>query len=166
MTNGDTTSSLDLYPTFCDWANIPDQRRPPLEGHSFAADCEGRPTPGWKNLVVCACETGGGAYTLITDDGWRLTQFVGATVTGQLFNLVEDPAEQKDLYRNPEYAHLRLELNKRLNAALTRPSRIPQYRNMPEIGGTKRIRNYAERNAHANTGVPLYLSLPAPSFEE
>ena len=158
------TSSLDFYPTFMDWAGIDAEQRPPLEGISFAPDCIGQPTDGWRDLAIWACETTGGAYTLITDDGWRLTRYVDERGAGQMYNLFEDPTEQIDLYHLSQYADIKLDLFERLTVALTRPSRIPQYRNMPLVEGTKRIRDYSERNLRVETGVPFYKPPQSPAL--
>jgi arylsulfatase len=69
--------SLDLFPTFCSWAQVPADAVPPCEGSSFAAQCTGigadglEPGAGWEEIAISI----GGVDSVITDDGWRLTRF-------------------------------------------------------------------------------------------
>jgi arylsulfatase A-like enzyme len=126
------TNTLDFYPTFCDWAAIPVEGRPPLEGKSFAALCEGEDVEGWNEISVAI----GTVESVITDDGWRLTRFL-AEGKGQMFNLDTDPAEQHNLYDDPDLAGKRQELLERLIHVMSLPRRLPHYRNMPLIDGIK-----------------------------
>ncbi len=129
------TCTLDFYPTLCDWAGVLKGARPPLEGRSFVPVTAGRPDPEpWPEVLV----SHGGVQTVISDDGWRLTRFPEDD-RGQLFNLTEDPGEQHDLYDDPAYAEVRGRLLEQLVRALGRPGNVPHYRNMPVVGGVKRI---------------------------
>lgn len=125
--------SLDLFPTICDWAGVPDSARPPLEGKSFAGACSGQ-TDGERWDSVSSAY--GPMESLLTDDGWRLTRFLDEG-HGQLFDLRADPAEQRDLYDDPAYAGKRLELLERLVEAMARPRRLAHYRNYPLLDGKK-----------------------------
>ena len=126
------TCTLDFYPTFCDWAEVPDDQRPPLEGRSFAEVCRGRQEPDpWRAVSVAT----GAVRSLVTDDGWRLSWLTRDRV-GQLFNLFDDPGEQHNLYAAPDYAPVRQQLFERLVEAESRPARLPQYRNLPVDDGT------------------------------
>ena len=79
----------------------------------------------------------GGVETVVSDDGWRLTRFPEGE-KGQLFNLVEDPEEQRNLYDDPAYAGVRRRLLEQLVRAMARPGRVPHYRTMPVVAGVKR----------------------------
>lgn len=127
------TCTLDFYPTFCDWAGIPLEGRPPLEGRSFSGACAGEDTSqGWSEVSVAI----GSVESVITDDGWRLTRFLDDD-KGQMVNLRADPGEQKNLYDDPAYAAKRQELFERLVDVMARPRRVPHYRNLPVIDGMK-----------------------------
>ncbi|MHB9031679.1 MAG: sulfatase family protein [Anaerolineae bacterium] len=127
------TCTLDLFPTFLDWAGVGSAVRPPLEGKSFAAACQGMPEDDiWQEVSVAY----GPMETVVSDDGWRLTRFLGGA-PGQLFNLRSDPAEQRNLYTDPAWAAKRLELLERLINVMARPRQIAPYRNYPRVDGVK-----------------------------
>ncbi len=144
--------TLDFYPTFCDWAGVPDAARPPLEGHSLEpALCGAAPgPPPWNTVLVSHA----GVRTIISADGWRLTRFPEGQ--GQLFNLVDDPAEQHNRYIDPACAAIRQRLLEQLADALGRPGEIPHYRTMPMVAGAKR---YPVKH-NLQGAVPLYLDVP------
>jgi arylsulfatase A-like enzyme len=144
--------TLDFFPTFCDWANIPSQGRPPLEGKSFANICNGKPDSGWSEVSVAF----GNVDSVITADGWRLTRFV-TDDKGQMFNLISDPTEQQNLYDDPAYAEKRQELLERLVHVMSLPKRYPQYRNMPLVAEYKVPTNAQE----LGEGIQFYDS-PVP----
>ncbi len=140
--------TLDFYPTFCDWAGVPEGARPPLEGHSLAPVVQDLPDPApWPEVLVSY----GGVQTVISEDSWRLTRFP-EDERGQLFNLVEDPDEQRNLYDDPAYSEVRQRLLEQLVRAMGRPGTVPHYRNMPVVEGTKRIPVRAQFEGE----VPIY----------
>ena len=147
--------TLDFFPTFCDWAGVDGSVRPPLEGKSFAPACAGEEQDApWPEVSVAI----GQVESVITDDGWRLTRFVGED-KGQMFNLKDDPEEQRDLYNVPAYAEKRHELFERLVKVMSRPRLLtPHYRNMPVIDGRK-IPIHSDR---MTDGLPLYKAKPSP----
>jgi arylsulfatase A-like enzyme len=165
------TCTLDFYPTFCDWAGVAPEDRPPLEGKSFAGLCHaaeegsgaaetGKGTPGgeaWREVSVAI----GTVESVVTDDGWRLTRYL-ADDRGQMFNLVEDPGEQHNLYDDPAYAAKRQQLLERLVRAMAAPRLVPQYRNLPLVDGRKRI----PVGSQFASGSPLYPSTPSPYLVE
>jgi arylsulfatase A-like enzyme len=158
------TCTLDFYPSICDWADIPLENRPPLEGKSFAnIHKTGSDENKWSEIAVEACEVGGGVVTVITDDGWRLTRYAGEPA-GQMFNLNQDPDEQNDLYHNLKYVTKRQELLERLVEISTRPHRIPQYRNMPLFKGQKYMNSYKNRGSLKHGGVPVYTMPLSPAL--
>ncbi|MHB1357234.1 MAG: sulfatase family protein [Anaerolineae bacterium] len=148
------TCTLDFYPTFCDWAGVGADSRPPLEGKSFAGDCAGQAeVVPWSEVEV-AC---GQMESVITADGWRLTRFLDEGA-GQMFDLRNDPGEQRNLYADPTCSAKRQELLERLVAAMSRPRLVPQYRNMPLVDGKKAPIN-ADR---LGEGLPVYKSPESP----
>jgi arylsulfatase A-like enzyme len=127
------TSTLDFFPTFCDWAEVDSGLRPPLEGRSFAPVVSGEADPDpWREVSVAV----GGAASVVTDDRWRLTRFPEEG-KGQMFDLSGDPDERANLYADPAHAAKRQELLERLVAVGARAHGIPQFRNMPVIDGAK-----------------------------
>ncbi len=148
------TCTLDFYPTFCDWAGIPPDGRPPLEGKSFAGVCAGKDGGEcWSEVSVAI----GSTESVITDDGWRLTRFLDDN-KGQMVNLKADPDEQHNLYADPAYADKRIELFERLINVMAHPRRVPHYRNMPLIDGVK-VSIHADKMAD---GVRSYDPPPSP----
>jgi arylsulfatase A-like enzyme len=148
------TCTLDFYPTFCEWAGVPQPDRPPLEGKSFARLCAGEPgAEAWREVSVAI----GTAESVVTDDGWRLTRYL-ADDKGQMFNLAADPDEQQNLYDDPAYAAKRQELLERLVRAMAAPRLVPQYRNLPLVDGRKRT----PVRGQFDEGVRLYVGQPAP----
>ncbi len=128
--------SLDLYPTFCDLAGVPEEARPPIEGRSLtntllSYDATDDRT-GWQEVAVSFSE----ADSVITADGWRLTRY-SQSGYGQLFHLASDPLEQRNLYTDPTFAGKRIELLERLVKVRMLPRSVPQYRNMPLDDGAK-----------------------------
>ena len=121
------TCSLDFYPTFCDWANIPQNQRPPLEGKSFAQTCTVHSNTHDRQEILVAFED---VQTIITDDNWRLTRFTKDD-KGQLLNLNNDLNEEYNLYNNPQFAEKKNDLLCRLITLMAQPSLLPNYRNLP-----------------------------------
>ena len=80
---------------------------------------------------------GGICHSVVTDDGWRLSLFPDI-LTGQMFNLADDPTEQHNLFENETWRVKREELQLRFIRAATRGHEIPHYRNMPVWEGKKR----------------------------
>jgi len=137
-------STLDLFPTFCEWAGIPGEELPPLEGVSIAglSTPETDDTQLSKQLlerreIAVSIDT---AESIITREGWRLTRF-NDTGEGQLFNLKEDPDEQHDLYDDPSVIDIKLELLERLIKVRNKVSRVPNYRNISVWNGEKQMRH-------------------------
>ena len=146
--------TLDFFPTFCDWAGVDTNIRPPLEGKSFAGICVGREEENlWQEVSVAI----GRAESVITDDGWRLTRFLGED-KGQMFNLNDDPDEQNNLYYTHDHGKKRQELMERLVKAMSWPRLVPHYRNMPLVDG-KKIPIYSDQIVE---GLPLYRGKRSP----
>ena len=123
------SSSLDLFPTICDWVGT--DPRPPLEGKSFAGACRGESTDkGWPAVTVQFNQ----AQSIITDDHWRMTLFQGAGL-GQIFDLNADPQEQRDLYHVADANPKHLELVERHARAYMESHQLHHYRNLPVSDG-------------------------------
>ena len=155
------TCALDFFPTFCDWAGIDEELRPPLEGKSFAGACQPKEeTKRWNEISVSF----GGVTSVVTDDGWRLSCYLTpgnmkkATYTNQMFNLVDDPDEQTNLYYDINYTDKKIELLERMVKVLELPRNLRQYRNMI-IENKKRVWFYPARE------VPLYGMDPNPFLQ-
>ncbi len=132
------TTSLDHLPTFCDWAGV--GARPPLDGRSVAPVCAGESGETWDEIAVqwTGHPHEGCVRSIITDDGWRLSIF-SEEGYGEMFNLREDPTEQRNLYFDAESTAKRQELHERLTRTYMRQSDTHQYRNLPEIDGKKHV---------------------------
>ncbi len=127
--------TLDFFPTFCDWASIPTENRPPLEGRSFAEICEtGQSSKGWGSVQVAL----GPVESIISADGWRMTIFDNSRAQNQLIHLREDPDEQLNLYNDPAYADVRLHMFEQLAHHNMQVRSMDQYRNLPVVDGKKR----------------------------
>ncbi|MHC4202001.1 MAG: sulfatase family protein [Planctomycetota bacterium] len=122
------TCTLDFFATFSDLAGASREDLPPLEGKSLAAECRGGDSDdAWRDVTVQSA----GSQSVVTDDGWRLTRYFEHD-QGQMFNLREDPDEQRNLYEDDAHAAKRRELLERLVKIGMRPSRIPRHRNLRE----------------------------------
>jgi arylsulfatase len=151
------TSSLDLFPTFCEWAGV--ELAPPLEGRSFAnvgtagderngcssthggtaggsngVSLDGN---GWREVTVEV----NGVRSVVTDDGWRLTVYADEPDCNQLFHLAGDPDELHNLYGSDDPAHLarKAELMERHIRAYMRPMAVQSYRDLPTVGGAPHL---------------------------
>ncbi|MFP4027313.1 MAG: sulfatase [Candidatus Brocadiia bacterium] len=118
--------ALDFFPTFCEIAEASRDVWPPIEGKSFAGTCFGEEDEEqWNEIAV----NYRGVQSVVTDDWWRLTRYHESN-EGQMFNLLEDPKEQNNLYKDPACTDKKLELLERMIAVSMRPYRIPGYRNV------------------------------------
>jgi arylsulfatase len=97
------TCTLDFMPTFCDWAGVPEDLRPGLEGRSFAPLCASGEENGHDSVQVSF----GRMETIVSDDGWRLTVYDDDHAPGEMVNLREDPDEQHNRYDDPTCAERR-----------------------------------------------------------
>jgi arylsulfatase len=151
------TSTLDFFPSFCDWAGVEAQQRPPLEGRSLAPVSSGEPDPApWGEVSVAT----GAVRSVLTDDGWRLTRFV-AEDKGQLFDLNADPDEQVNLYASPQHTERRQWMLERLVAVESRPAQFPQYRTLPVDGGHIWLAGSGHGH-HLMEGAEVYPAPPSP----
>ena len=97
------TSIMDFFPTFCQWGGIETDRAMP--GRSLLD------TTRRNELLIEFNHHRANRVirTLMTDEGERVTWFSGQAY-GELFQLREDPDEQRNLYHDPAYASQRADL--------------------------------------------------------
>lgn len=155
----DLVSSLDLFPTFCDWAGA--TIRPPLEGLSFAPLCAGSAQPEpWPEVTVetphymkqlPGTKTEASARAIVTRDGWRFTLF-DEDGLGEMYNLREDPREQRNLFDEPAWVEKKLHLYERLTRAYLRSAQVQQWRNLPKRNGR---RGYSH-GAWTSPDIPVF----------
>ena len=147
-TSDDLVCTLDLAPTFCDWAGTAEQDIPPLEGRSFAPQCRGKEPDEWRNAVFIG---GGNLSSVITDDGWRLTHYPRQK-QGQMFNLNEDPDELYSLYADPAHAQRKTALLETLVDVSCSGLTRAHYRNLPVYEETK----FMPQGGDAQSGFHIY----------
>ena len=115
--------AIDLVPTFIDWlgGTVPEHV---VEGHSLLPLLHGQPV-AWRDAVLSELDYSfrqqrrdlgvpphaARAYNL-RDARWNFVYFEG--FPPQLFDLENDPDEVRDLGRDPAYAQVRAELERRL----------------------------------------------------
>ncbi len=114
--DGRLTSNIDLAPTFLDWAKV----TPPenfFDGTSFAASARGAAVKGPTAVLLRGCRTGklpngdagvcGGADTNMGKNwGLRTARYAYVEYPGgyrQLFDVISDPWELKNLAPDPAY---------------------------------------------------------------
>jgi arylsulfatase A-like enzyme len=126
------TSSLDIYPTLCEWAGA--TVMPPHEGRSFAHAAQGDAAsdPGWDTVTVRVNQV----RSIITADGWRLTVY-DEDRKAQMFNLVDDPQEQRNLYYDEGWSEKQTELYERFVRAYMRACVPFRYGNLPVVDGQR-----------------------------
>ncbi len=102
---------MDLGPTILDWAGLKPSF--PLEAISLLPALEGDETPIRTHVFAEQAKdpifTGSEFMTMVRDDDWKLVHFLDEP-HGQLFNLIEDPDEFRNLWDDPEFADKKEEL--------------------------------------------------------
>lgn len=157
------TCTLDLFPTFCDWASVPLHNRPPVEGKSFSKTCRSNSSSDtWASVQIAIGEV----ESVVSADGWRLTVFDNEQSPNQLINLQEDPMEQVNCYQDPSCIEVRLRMFEQLAHHNIRIRKLHQYRNLAVIADQKKMPG-GEGNGQLVNPLPLYCD-PAttPHFKE
>ncbi len=95
---------------------------------------------GWEVVPVQAPYSAPSrtAQSIITKDGWRFT-IIDEPGEGQMFNLVADPQEQRDLFKDPAYADKRAELHHALTRAYLFRGYVQLHRSLPVESGERRL---------------------------
>lgn len=89
----------------------------------------------WQEITIQSARA---LRSIITEEGYRLTLYLDE-YPGELFDLKKDPKEQVNLYDNPVYAHLKMQLMERHIKAFAKRVTLPQYRNLKMKNGQKWI---------------------------
>src|SRR5690606_17969322 len=90
---------VDLFPTICDWANVP--LPPHLDGESLTSLLEGKPQQRRKRFARSELlgEREEVRFRIVRDQRWMYVEF--PTASPRLFELQNDPGELHDLAANP-----------------------------------------------------------------
>ncbi|MCH2205862.1 MAG: sulfatase-like hydrolase/transferase [Lentisphaerales bacterium] len=103
-TYDENVSSLDLNATMLDILGCP--ALPDSDGRSMLPIIDQK---SWDNKVFSEyCTDDGTLMRMIKKDNWKLNYYHGMPC--ELFNLAEDPMEQTDLSKEPEFATIKQEL--------------------------------------------------------
>ena len=110
---------LDLTPTFLDLADA--EPLPGMEGRSFSETLSGSTGPHRDAIIVERISVIGGDHTmkvkmLVTDD-WKLLHY-GSAPYGELYNVIDDPQDLRNLWDDPVHQDVRRRLTDRLLAEL------------------------------------------------
>ena len=162
-------NSIDVLPTVAEICGIKDL--PKLDGRSFVATLKGQPMaeapvfihyPHYGNFTK-----GGAPATSVVSEGWKLIQFYfdgpGQKDRYELYNLVSDPGEKRDLSRrNPVLVErLRQQISKfAQESKAVMPLPNPEYQDVvrSEFEGIK-FQVYQPELAQ-NRKYPLILCMP------
>lgn len=127
------TPSLDLFPTLCQWGGA--HLLPPHEGRSLLPILQGEPDPApWEEITIQVQTT----RSIITAEGWRLS-LLKPDRRGQMFDLVHDPDEQRDLYGQADAWQTQAELMARHVYAYMRAMETWRYERLPIDEGRPRM---------------------------
>lgn len=125
------TTSLDMFPTLCVWGGA--AQLPPHEGRPFADAASGQESAeAWEEVTVQVAPT----RSIITKEGWRLSVFAGEN-RAQMFDLLNDPDEQRDLYGDAAHISQQMALYERLTRAYMRSLDIWRYDRLPIYDGRR-----------------------------
>lgn len=120
--------AIDLYPTLCDIAGVEVPHT--VQGDSHITALYDTPYFGGKDYVFSERSL----TKTIRSRTHKLTiSTTGEKNYGELYNIVEDTDEKHNLYDNPDYAHIRMELSEELIAWYIRTARPRYYGNSSSI---------------------------------
>jgi arylsulfatase A-like enzyme len=91
------SSGIDLIPTLCDFANLPQPAS--LKGRSVRALAEGRTTP-WRDTLVVE----NGQSRMLRSARYKYVVYGSGARREMLTDMVEDPGEMKNLALDPAFA--------------------------------------------------------------
>ena len=95
------SSGLDLLPTICDYAGIPDAKADP-RGRSLRPIIEGRTVNDWRETLGVESQIG----RMVVGDRVKYIRYDFGKVQEQLLDLKMDPGETRHFTDDPEYAGL------------------------------------------------------------
>lgn len=95
------SSGLDLLPTVCDYAGIPDAKADP-RGRSLRPIIEGRTVNDWRQTLGVESQIG----RMVVGDRVKYIRYDFGKVQEQLLDLKKDPGETRHFTDDPEYAGL------------------------------------------------------------
>jgi choline-sulfatase len=108
-------SLLDLMPTFLELAGVRDWL--PIRGHSLLPLIEGKTTDSWDVFSESHAEGVYGTCFMLRTERYKYNLIVfDQGIDVQLFDMVDDPGEWRNLAGRPEMAELEHDLNLRLLA--------------------------------------------------
>lgn len=94
------STGLDLIPTLCDFAGIPQPRI--LAGRSLRALAEGRKADGWRESLVVE----GNRSRMVRTAAFKYTVYDSGTPREVLIDLEKDPGEMKNLASDSAYRNV------------------------------------------------------------
>ena len=101
------SNGLDLLPTLCDYAGIPDAKADP-RGRSLRPLIEGRTVKNWRRTLGVESEIG----RMVVGDHVKYIKYDYKKEEEQLLDLRADPGETRHFTRDPAYAELLEKLRK------------------------------------------------------
>jgi len=134
--------SIDVLPTLLDLAGIPAPGAG-LEGQSFVGVATGADGE-WKDRCFAEC----GRRTMLRDSRYKLiaTQKAGGRTLYELYDMDEDPTEERDLAGNPAQREVRDGLAARLAAWRARKAGPLEVPGMPTPAYAAAVREHRERS--------------------
>lgn len=104
---GETVSNLDLFPTILDLVGLGVPENLKIEGHSFAPLLRGQPIPFWDETLYGQYDMHHGQVArmrMIRTHEWKLIRHLESDGEDELYDLIKDPGEQRNLAQDPEHA--------------------------------------------------------------
>ncbi len=133
MTSSALVELVDLYPTLCEMADVP--KPPLLAGYSFVANFDD-PEQEHRKFVfgslveksahsarVAGSEQVFDSGAMIRNERYKLAMY--ASDYGELYDLIDDPTEKVNLYNQPAYQQIKLDLFEELLSHILSYQRVP-----------------------------------------
>jgi len=99
------SNGLDLLPTVCDYAGLPDAKADP-RGRSLRPLVEGKEVADWRKTLGVESQAG----QMVVGDRAKYIRYDVGKPQGQLLDLRKDPGETRHFTADPEHAELLQEL--------------------------------------------------------